>query len=405
MATAVTQAQAINVPGREEVKARARAILPLAREHAQEAERNRKCADEVIEAFRDAEIHRALQPRRFGGWELGFESLIDVSSTLSQGCTSTAWVCGLYMVHQWLATLFPEEFQEELWSAERMPTISGSYAPAAAAKAVDGGYRLSGRFSFSSGSPHADWNLCGAMIPSGAEGVMMPAFTIVPRSDYVIDWESWNTVGLSGTGSYDVLLDDAFIPAHRVLTFADAASGDAPGIGLHDNPIYRMPMLACVPYTLATPPVGAAMSALALFIEENRVRETRGAVVAGGKKVADFQTVQKRVGEVEALLDSCLAIAYRDIAEMQDEVVREGKNSLETRMRNRRSQAFIAHQAEVAMDTLFTSVGGRCMQNDHPIQRAWRDVHTANSHISLNFDAVMSMIGQHRFGLEPQGQY
>ena len=139
--------------------------------------------------------------------------MIDVSARLAEGCASTAWVCGLYMIHNWLLTLFPESVQDEIWSENPGVSISGSYAPAGTATAVDGGYRLSGRFRFSSGCPHADWNLCSAMLPTGAGDTRIPAFTLIPRADYAIDWDSWDNVGLSATGSYDVLVDDAFLPA------------------------------------------------------------------------------------------------------------------------------------------------------------------------------------------------
>lgn len=392
-------------PGHDEVRKRVEALVPVVREHAFENERNRRIADAVVDAFRASQLHRAMRPRRAGGWELGFEALLDISRTLSPACASTAWVFGLYVVHNWLLALFPPELQDEIWGDNPDALVSGSYAPAATARPVDGGYRLSGRFAFSSGCPGADWNLCGAMVPRGPEGGLVPAFTIVPKRDYSIDFESWRTVGLAGTGSCDVLLDDVFVPARRVLTFPEAASGNAPGIALNRNPMYRLPMLTCIPYTLSMPPVGAAKGAVDQFVEENRRRETRGAIVAGGKKVADYQTVQKRIGEADALIDSSIAIAYRDVKEAEEEIVRDGVTSLAMRMRNRRSHAFMAQQAERAVDLLMGAAGGRCMQIDHPLQRAWRDVHTANSHISLNFDAVMSMIGQYRFGLEPQGQY
>ena len=393
------------VPDRDEIGARIAAMLPLVRDRALAGERERKIDDEVIEAFIGTGIHLALQPRRYGGWERGYETAIDVSSALGTACASTAWVCGLYMIHNWALTLFPEEAQDEIWGENRGVAISGSYAPAGTAVAVDGGFRLSGRFRFSSGCPHADWNLCGAALPTASGDATAPAFVLIPRSDYAIDWESWDNVGLAATGSYDVLVEDAFVPARRVLPFAAAMTGNAPGLPAHDNPVYRIPMLACVPYALAVPPVGAARGAIELFVEENRARETRGAVVAGGNMVSEYQTVQKRVGAAEALVDSCLAVAYRDIAETEAEVAARGAVSLETRMRNRRSQSFIAHKAVAAIDLILAAVGGRAMQASHPIQRAWRDIHSAAAHISLNHDAVMSMIGQYRFGLEPHGQY
>jgi len=127
--------------------------------------------------------------------------------------------------------------------------------------------------------------------------------------------------------------------------------------------------------------------------------------VLGGKKVAEFQTVQRRIGEAAARLDACKLVAGRDCAMTEEEARRDGRTGLETRMRNRRSQSFIAHEAQTAINLIFDAAGGRCLQWDHPLQRAWRDVGAINHHISLNFDAVMSMFGQHRFGLRPEGQY
>jgi len=374
-------------------------------DRAPQAEVERKVPDETIEAFRASELQRLLQPKRYGGWEASFDPLVDISIPIARHCASSAWVLGLYVVHTWLAGLFPGDAQDEIWSETPRALIAGSYAPAGKAEAVDGGYRLSGRVAFSSGAPAADWLLCGAMVPCGPEGALLPAFTIVPKRDVTIDWESWDTVGLSGTGSYDVLLDDVFIPTHRVLTFPAAASGAPPGSDVNDDPMYRMTLLSCVPYSLALPSVGAAMGAVDRFVDENRVRDTRGAVVSGGSKVAGFQTVQKRVGEASAILDACILVARRDIREAHETVERDGALSVDFRMRNRRSQAFLAQQAKQAISLIMDAAGGRCIQRSHPIQRAWRDIQAVNAHISLNFDAVMSMHAQHRFGLQPVGQF
>ena len=134
-------------------------------------------------------------------------------------------------------------------------------------------------------------------------------------------------------------------------------------------------------------------------------RDTHGAVVLGGSKVAEFQTIQKRVGEAAARIDAARLVASRDVEEAEAEACAEGKTMLDTRMRNRRTQSFMAYEAQTAMNLVFDAVGGRCLQQDHPIQRARRDVAAVNHHVNLNFDAVMSMYGQHRFGLPLVGQY
>jgi alkylation response protein AidB-like acyl-CoA dehydrogenase len=336
---------------------------------------------------------------------MGFSALLQTSFAIGKVCASSAWVCGLYMVHNWLGALFPKQAQDEIWGQDPSAFISGSYAPIGKATLAEGGYRLSGRFPFSSGSPGAAWNLCGAMLPIGPEGKPVPAFTLVPKANYKIDWESWRPVGLGGTGSFDVIVDNAFVPDHRVLGFSDAVGSTAPGTESNKNPLYRISLLTGVPFALAMPAVGAAAGSLERYIDENKVRQTHGAVVLGGKRIADFQTIQKRVGEAAARIDACRLVAQHAIETAESQVRHDGKSSMAVRLLGRRSQSFIANDAKTAIDLIFDAAGGRCLQYGHPLQRAWRDVAAINHHISLNFDAVMSMYGQFVFGLPLEGQY
>src|SRR3954471_5502033 len=310
-----------------------------------------------------------------------------------------------YVVSTWCTGLFPKKAQDELWGQDSGTFISGSYAPIGKATLVEGGYRLSGRFPFSSGSPGAAWNLCGAMLPIGPEGRPVPAFTLVPKADYKIDWESWRPVGLAGTGSFDVIVENAFVPDYRVLRFSDAVGSTAPGAESNKNPLYRISLLTGVAFALAMPAVGAASGSLERFIDENKARQTHGAVVLGGKKIADFQTIQKRVGEAAARIDACRLVAQHAVDAAELQVRSEGKSSMAIRLLSRRTQSFIANEAKTAIDLIFDAAGGRCLQHGHPLQRAWRDVAAINHHISLNFDAVMSMYGQFVFGLPLEGQY
>ena len=233
----------------------------------------------------------------------------------------------------------------------------------------------------------------------------MPAFTLVPKADYKVDWQSWRPVGLAGTGSFDIIVDDAFVPDHRVLRFSDAVASTAPGAEANNNPLYRISLLTGIAFTLAMPAVGAAAGALERFVDENKVRQTHGAVVLGGKRIADFQTIQKRVGEAAARIDACRLVAQHAVDAAEREVHTDGKSSMAIRLLARRTQSFIANEAKTAIDLIFDAAGGRCLQHGHPLQRAWRDVAAVNHHISLNFDAVMSMYGKFAFGLPLEGQY
>ena len=405
MSIATVSAGAVETPTYEELIARGHALVPHIAERAARCESDCRVSDETVERFRETGLHKTLLPAAYGGYEMGFSALLETSVSIGKVCASSAWVCGLYMVHNWFGGLFSKEAQDEMWGRDPGAFISGSYAPIGKATSVDGGYRLSGRFPFCSGSPGAAWNLCGARLPIGPEGQPVPAFTLVPKADYKIDWDSWRPVGLAGTGSFDLIVDDAFVPAHRVLRFSDAVGSTAPGADVNDNPLYRMSLLTGVAFALAMPAVGAASGSLERFIDENRVRQTHGAVVLGGKRIADFQTIQKRVGEAAARVDACRLIAQHAIDVAEREVRQDRKSSMPIRLHNRRTQSFIANEAKTAIDLIFDAAGGRCLQQSHPLQRSWRDVAAINHHISLNFDAVMSMYGQFVFGLPLEGQY
>jgi alkylation response protein AidB-like acyl-CoA dehydrogenase len=396
---------AVEAPAYEDLIARGHTLIPDIADRAVQCETDCRVSDEIVERFRQTGLHKALLPAAYGGYEMGFSALLETSFSIGKVCASSAWVCGLYMAHSWFGGLFPKQAQDELWGQDPDAFISGSYAPIGKASLVKGGYRLLGRFPFSSGVPGAAWNLCGAMLPIGPEGKPVPAFTLVPKADYKIDWQSWRPVGLAGTGSFDVIVDDALVPDHRVLRFSDAVASTAPGAESNNNPLYRISLLTGVAFTLAMPAVGAAAGALERFIDENKVRQTHGAVVLGGKRIADFQTIQKRVGEAAARIDACRLVAQHAIDAAEREVGNDGKSSMATRLLARRSQSFIANEAKTAIDLIFDAAGGRCLQHGHPLQRGWRDVAAVNHHISLNFDAVMSMYGQFAFGLPLEGQY
>jgi alkylation response protein AidB-like acyl-CoA dehydrogenase len=405
MNIATALAGAVEAPNCADLIAGVHALVPDFADRAMQCETDCRLSDEMVERFRQTGLHRALQPAAYGGYEMSFSTVLETSFAIGKVCASSAWVCGLYMAHGWFGGLFPKQAQDELWSQDPDALISGSYAPIGKATVVTGGYRLSGRFPFSSGVPGAAWNLCGAMLPIGPEGRPVPAFTLVPKTDYTIDWQSWRPVGLAGTGSFDVIVDDVFVPHHRVLRFSDALGSSAPGAETNANPSYRISLLTGVPFVLAMPSVGAAAGALERFIDENKVRQTHGAVVLGGKRISDFQTVQKRVGEAAARIDACRLVAQHAVDIAEREARCDGKSSLATRLLARRTQSFIANEAKTAVDLIFDAAGGRCLQHGHPLQRAWRDVAAVNHHISLNFDAVMSMYGQFVFGLPLEGQY
>jgi resorcinol 4-hydroxylase (FADH2) len=391
-----------NRPAVSELLDRARSIAAVARERALQTEAARRVGDDMIERMRQADLFRIMQPQAYGGFEYGFDVFAQVEAALAAGCGSTGWVYGLLASHQWLIACFSQQAQQEVW-ADRSALAAGTYAPVAQALAVDGGYRVSGTGSFCSGCDNAQWQFLGGMIPQGS-APPQPGFFLLRSTDIAID-DNWRTMGLAGTGSKNIVADKAFVPDHRVLSFAELANATAPGMRAHSNPLYKQSFLSVLPITIVAPVLGMAEGALAAFLDMAKVRTTRGALAGGNRRMAELTTVQLRVAEAVASIDAAKLMMFRDLAEAYAMAARGEAVGMDVRLRNRRDQAFCARLLLQAIDALFLAAGGQGLFLDHPLQRFWRDAHAAGSHISLNWDSSGSMFGQYMLGLEPKGQY
>jgi resorcinol 4-hydroxylase (FADH2) len=393
-------------PGVAELRSRLAAISPQIKARAYTTERSGRVPAENILALRGIGYFDIVKPSTFGGYEYDFDVLVDLNIDLAKVCASTAWVGGLLAAHQWLIASFGEQAQRDVWDANPDAVACGSYAPAAKAVTVPGGYQLTGRWSFASGCDNAQWSLCAALLPSRTEADRFaPAFLLVPASDYVID-DTWNVVGLSGTGSKTLQLSDVFVPEHRLLMFAETTSGKTPGAQLRPhNPGFSIPMLCNIPSCLASVAVGTAAGALEDYLGATSKRVTRGAVAGSNNRMAEFPTIQLRVAEAAASTDAAREILLRDLRNRAASVRANMPVSVDERITSRRGQAFAVSLAIKASEALNASTGGQGLDLANPVQRAWRDANAVGRHISMNWDAVGTMYGQLALGLPPQGQY
>lgn len=393
------------VTSQTELISRARSLAKLLYEKSDETERNRRISSEIIGEMRDREFFRLLLPRRFGGFEYDLNTLVRIVSELSASCGSSGWVAGLLMIHQWLCAQFPIEVQEELWGDNSDTIIAGSYAASAQAEPENGGYRISGKWPFASGCDHADWALLGVTFPpKGNDEQTQQGFLLVKESEFSIQ-DDWFVVGLAGTGSKTVVCDDQFIPERRRVLLAELNTGLTPGAKALDSPLYRIPLLSALPSSIISPALGILDGAIRDFISATGTKQTRGAVVAGGAKVAEFATVQGRVGEASASLAAGKALVHSELRKIQKHSKSGKPFAIDQRIQARLSQAFSVRLAVQGIDAIYGATGGAGLYLGHRIQRAWRDIHAVSHHVSLNWDAVSTMYGQHSLGLEPKGQY
>jgi alkylation response protein AidB-like acyl-CoA dehydrogenase len=390
-------------PEPHELLQRAAQVAAAVRERAAQTERDRRVSAEMVELMRSSDLFRVLQPRAFGGFEYGFDLFVEIAATIAAGCPSSGWVTSIAMAHQWFIALFPLEAQRDVWGANPGAIAYGSFAPTGTATSCDGGYSLTGNWSFASGCDNAQWLLLGGKRAS-ANGASPAAFFLVEAAACTID-DDWFTMGLAGTGSKTVVLENVFVPHHRVVAVADLTSGTAPGATITGNPLYTIPLLAVLPLCLVAPAMGMAQGAYAAFVETSMSRVTRGAVAGGNLRVADFATLQVRIAEAAGSIEAGRLLIERDIAETFALAAAGEPITVATRIRNRLDHAFAVKLFMQAVDTLFAASGGSAVYAGGELQRYWRDIHAASVHVSLSWDSVATMFGRHVLGLEPNGQY
>jgi 3-hydroxy-9,10-secoandrosta-1,3,5(10)-triene-9,17-dione monooxygenase len=366
----------------EALVGRARALKPALAARAKQADELRRVPDETIADFQAAGFFRMLQPARWGGLEVHPRTFFDVQTTVASACPSSAWVLGVVAVHSWQLALFPLEAQEDVWGADRATLISSSYAPTGKVTRVDGGYRLSGRWSFSSGCDHCQWVFLGGMVPPEAEGKPPEMRTfLVPRSDYRID-DNWHVVGLKGTGSKDIVIESALVPEHRTHRLIDGFKRQSPGNEVNTAPLYRLPFGQIFVRSVSSSAIGAAQGALDAFIDIAARRVAAG----DGAKVAEDPATQTVCARASALIDETRLVLYRNIDEMMSLVSAGQDIGIDRRVRFRYDSSMAVVKSMEAVDLLFSASGGRAIFLDSPLLRYFLDVHAARAHYANNPD-------------------
>jgi 3-hydroxy-9,10-secoandrosta-1,3,5(10)-triene-9,17-dione monooxygenase len=384
----------------ESLVARALELGPALRERADEAATLRRLPDATIADFQAAGFFRMFQPARWGGLEVDPKTFFDVQRTVAAACPSSAWVLGVVAVHSWQLALFPLEAQQEVWGKDRSTIVSSSYAPTGAIERAPGGYRVTGRWSFSSGCDHCQWVFLGGFVPPDGEGRPEMRTFLLPRSDYRIE-DNWHTMGLRGTGSKDVVVEGAFVPEHRTHRLVDGFKRSSPGNEHNPAPLYRLPFGQVFVRSVSTTAIGLAEGALETFrdVAQKRV------AAADGARVSDDPTTQMVCARAAASIDAVRLVLYRNMDEMMA-LVRAGKDiPIDRRVAFRYDSANAVVQCVEAVDALFTASGGRAIFTNSPIQRYFLDAHAARAHYANNPDKPGRNFGGVQLGAKNQDYF
>lgn len=357
---------------------RAGEIAPLLQAKAAENEKLAQLSDETAAALRSVGVIRHFQPPEHGGFAGHPRDFVEGVIEIARADSAAGWVSGVVGVHPWEVTLLDPRVADEIWGEDPDTWIASPYTPTGILDPVDGGYVLNGRWQFSSGTDHAQWLFLGALKGNGQGQPALPptpVHVVLPRSDYTIVPDSWDVVGLSGTGSKDIVVQDAFIPGYRTVEFAEVVSGAAAARAGRSESVYKLPFSVLFPVGITASVIGIVEGALALHAGYQR-----GRISAAGAALRDDPYVAYAAGEAASDVRASRIQLIDGISRLFDRVEAGKEVTFEERSVVRRDQVRAAWRAVSALDEIFARSGGNAVRRDNPLQRAWRDAHVGLNH-------------------------
>jgi 3-hydroxy-9,10-secoandrosta-1,3,5(10)-triene-9,17-dione monooxygenase len=363
-------------PSLEEFTSRARELAPRIAQRWAAADAARDVPAETMAELLDSGLMRLFQPQRWGGYEADPRAVFAVQNIIAEACPSTAWVYGVLNVQSLLIGRLGDEVQAEVWGDDDRTLACSSFAPVGVAKKVEGGFRLSGRWSFSSGSSFAGWALVGGRIADAAPPAGPPTLNLflIPRADYEIK-DVWRTFGLRATGSNDLVADDIFVPDRRYVSI-DVGMLNVPSAALPRSPLYRMPWQYIFASTISNFAIGAARGALADFVEVARNRVSPFT----GQGIKDNPEVKQAVARLAAEIDSAQAMYDRHVEQQLDYVLRDQVIPIRQAILIRTQLSAQLRKFVPLVDELMFRQGARATDLNSRLTRTWLDLMAAKAH-------------------------
>ncbi|WP_257549333.1 acyl-CoA dehydrogenase family protein [Sphingopyxis sp. DBS4] len=396
MATALNQAGESAVPAAEELIERARAMIPTLKARARQTTLDGNVPAETVAEMKEAGFFRILQPKRWGGYEMHPNVFFAVQKALAEGCMSTGWIYGVLGCHPYELALFHDEAQRDVWGDnDGEMLVSSTYQPVGKVEKVEGGFYLSGRWGFSSGSTHCGWVLLGAINFDTDGGPPDMRTFLLPRGDYQVIEGTWDVFGLQGTGSFDILVERVFVPEHRTHRAADGFACANPGQTENDGSLYRLPWAQVFVRSVSTAAFGGARAAVnaAMEIMQSRVSTNTG-----------------KASKADPLLHGAIAKAHAQILEMElthqatfDTLMTKSEKgepiTLEERALYAYQSSTVVRRLAALVDGMVQLLGGRAIYMSSAIIQPWLDLNAARAHVANDpgnraADVVMTQLGE-----------
>ncbi|MGW1547255.1 hydroxylase [Streptomyces sp. NPDC002346] len=368
-----------------DVKNKVEAATPVLKEESVPSDELGRLTDKLAATLRDTGIIRMYQPVEFGGEEAHPVDFMEAAMAVAAASPSAGWVSGVVGVHPWEIAMMDHRLQEEIWGGDPNTWTASPYAPFGRAEPVDGGFLFSGRWPYSTGTDHAGWVILGGMVVDEDGNPGTPPdirHFVIPREDYTVIEDTWNTLGLKGTGSKDVEMHDVFVPDYRVvegMAMHDGAYEDRrPGKTLYK---LKFPVVFSAAINSAT--IGIAQGALDVY------RDYMVQRVSADGRVASKDPIQLNA-YAEAAADVAASRAHLlcDMRELFDFVEKGGEMSWTQRLTARRNGVRAVRRATDAVDRLYKLSGAQGIHLRLPNERYWRDLQSGLSHICNLTEAV-----------------
>lgn len=357
-------------------------------ERAAEAEGLRRLPAATVEEYRRSGLAGLLLPARYGGQQAEFPEILDPVRAMAHGCASSAWTLGFYTLHNWLLALFGEQAQDEVFASGPV-LCPAPLAPTGRGVPDGDGIRLNGRWSWATGVADADWILVGGICgPSDGSDPPYPALLLLPASDIRVE-DVWHTAGMRATGSNDVVVEDVWVPGHRLVKVIDIYSGTAPGAALHDASAYRWPMVPALALVAAMPALGSAERVADLYAQRLGER----VLAYSGAAQKNQPAAQIRLGDARVRLRALRALRDDTVSRLQDAVNSRERIGRAMRADARAAAAHIVRESRGVIADLLEASGAGVHFVDNPMQRIKRDVDIICGHVVFDYDVARELAG------------
>jgi 3-hydroxy-9,10-secoandrosta-1,3,5(10)-triene-9,17-dione monooxygenase len=366
----------------------AAALVPTLRKTAPAAEKARRVPAESYDALSQAGIFKMTAPKAYGGVEADFQTQCAVLAEIARGCPSTSWVATIYSAMSWLVGTFPDETQEEIY-ATRDPRIAGGFSPTGTAVAKDGGFVVNGRWPFNTGCHGATWTVLNVLVGD------VPTCMIANYAELKI-LDDWYAAGMSATGSNTVVAENVFVPARRAMPLPDMLEARYPARHNANNPYFKYPLAPVLTVNAGGTPIGTARGAMDTFLER---LPGRGITYTSYTNKSEAPVTHLQMAEASLKIDSAAAHA-RLAAAIMDEA-KDGRMTMQERVKARAHIAYSTGLAREATDILFYASGASSIQEHMAIQRYQRDIQALANHAIMHPQTGLELYGRILCGLQP----